>query len=425
MCPPLPFDSTHPPSSTDDRAETTHDDDFPWEAGVFDAHCHPTDTMSSIDSIPDMGARIVTVMATRAQDQELVASVAAEKGIRTRERTHSSDATERVVPAFGWHPWFSYQLYDDTSVNKSSSHDPNSSSLEKEKAKHYKAVLVPPPSEDDDFIAGLPDPKPLSAFLSQTRDYLNKHPLALIGEVGLDKGFRLPNAWSDAEHSSRDETLTPGGREGRQLSPYRVNMDHQIRILKTQLALAGELGRACSVHGVQAHGVLYETLKGLWKGHEKRVMSKREQKMLAKGVNEDFSEDEGDGNGESGGKESGQGPKAVQPKPYPPRICLHSFSGPVQVLKQYTDDKKVPAKIFFSFSVCINFSTPSGEEKTPQVIRECPDDRILIESDLHTAGDLMDKMLAEMYRKVCEIKGWELRDGIERIRKNYEEFIFG
>lgn len=417
MCPPT---SSNPPHPTDDRADSPQNDDFPWDAGVFDAHCHPTDTMSSIDGIPGMGARVLTIMATRSQDQELVASVAEKKGVRSQEAILASNTAESVIPAFGWHPWFSYQLYDDTLESKDSTYNPNDASPETQKTGHYKAVLAPPPSEEDGFIAGLPDPKPLSAFLAQTRDYLNAYPLALIGEVGLDKAFRLPNAWSDAEHSARDDTLTPGGREGRQLSPYRVNMDHQVRILKAQLAVAGELGRACSVHGVQAHGVLFEALKSLWKGHEKRVVSKREQKMLAKGVNEDFSSSEGEG--QSGGKKTTKTPKS---RPYPPRICLHSFSGPLQVMKQYTEDKKIPAKIFFSFSVCINFSTPSGEDKTPQVIRECPDNRILIESDLHTAGKSMDSMLAEMYRKVCEIKGWGLREGIERIRKNYEEFIFG
>ncbi len=421
---------------------------FPWEIGVCDAHCHPTDTMPLVPNIGRMKARVLTIMATRAQDQELVASVATKQTVPSRLALASTAAeslttstlatgeeretTGNVIPAFGWHPWFSHMLYDDmTTAPGERTYNPKSEGeAHAEKTRHYATVLSSPEPAPE-LVASLPEPKPLSLLISETREYLLAHPLALVGEIGLDKAFRMPQAWSHVDESARDDELTPGGREGRHLSPHHVRMPHQVSILRAQLRLAGELGRPVSVHGVQAHGVLFDTVSALWRGHEKEVISKRQQKMVAPGA-EDFSSDEGDENDEddegSGGAGDGRKKKTkkrdVPAKPFPPRICLHSYSGSPQTLKQWLAPT-IPAEIFFSFSVVVNLSTAATEAKFPDVIRACPDDKLLVESDIHRAGDEMDDLLEQMYRRVCKIKGWELRDGVERIRRNYEAFIFG
>ncbi|POR34657.1 TatD deoxyribonuclease family protein [Tolypocladium paradoxum] len=362
---------------------------FPWHLGICDAHCHPTDAMASMASLATMRAAVLAVMATRSQDQHLVAAVAASHGVQEGARQPSRRC--RVVPSFGWHPWFSHQLYDDAAAEatyKPPGHGADEDAVQGAKKAHYEAVLAPAP-DDDDFIAALPTPVPLSSFTAATRARLQAHPCALVGEIGLDKAFRLPRTWDSPDAASRDDALTPGGREGRLLSPHRVRMPHQRAVLQAQLRLAGAHGRPVSVHGVQAHGVLYDAVSACWEGSERHVPSRREKRI-----------------------------------PYPPRICLHSFSGGVEMLKQWMQPS-VPAKVFVSLSTAVNLGTDAGRARFADVVRAVPDARILVESDLHVAGADMDAALEDMYRRVCEAKGWGLDEGVARIGRNFAEFVFG
>lgn len=295
-------------------------------------------------------------------------------------------------------------------------YDDATSLSSEQKVAHYQSVLNPR-SEDETFLRSLPEPRPFGHFLGQTRSYLERYPLALVGEIGLDRSFRIPEAWLPAQVEGRDEALTPGGREGRKLSPYRVSMDHQRKVLLAQLHLAGEMQRAVSVHGVQAHGIVYETLAETWKGYERRVPSKKERKKQEAAVKVNA---EPAPNAEADPETS----PSSGPKPYPPRICLHSFSGPAETLKQYTAPS-VPCEIFFSFNTTINSWSDSGDGKVEAAVRAVPDERIVVESDLHTAGENMDSHLEDIARMLCKVKGWELEDGVKRLGKNWRSFVFG
>jgi Tat protein secretion system quality control protein TatD with DNase activity len=377
---------------------------FPWELGVFDAHCHPTDAMTSISDIPHMRATALAVMSTRGEDQELVDEVAKRLGDYHYD---PKSGNGKIVPCFGWHPWFAHQICVE---------EDGKDTTEAVKSQHYRNVLtgtMGTEDEDTTFFKTLPSPKPLSTLLSETKTRLLAHPNALVGEIGLDKAFRLPMPWQKDELDSRNEGLTPGSREGRKLSPYRVIIAHQKALLKAQLELAGELRRAVSVHSVQGHGVVLECFQELWKGHERKVESNRRRKKRVDDGKFDQTEEDDDD------KEDVE----ALPLPYPPRICMHSYSGSPEAVKQLLRPC-VPSDVYFSFSTVINF-TGATVDRVKSSLESLPDDRILIESDLHVAGKQMDDLLEEVVRTVCHVKGWTLEDGTKLLAENWRRFVFG
>ncbi|KAJ4126971.1 Cut9-interacting protein scn1 [Fusarium equiseti] len=369
-------------------------DPFPWHIGVFDAHNHIGERVHSASDLPAMKSRSLAIMATRTQDQPLIEAIVKQHGVKGPE-CFSQDRTT-VVAGYGRHPWFSHQIYDDSVENPTYV---ASDDIEEAKGRHYKAVLSPPP-ENPAWWHQEPVPLALSTFIAETRNRLLQDPFAMVGEIGLDKPFRLPTHWPDPR-PERDPARTAGGRERRPLSQHRITIPHQKAVFMAHLKLAGELGRPVSVHGVQVHGLLYDALTESWKGHEVKGRRSRDKEKKA---NPNTSEEEA-------------------PKPYPPRICLHSFSGKSDAVKQYLKPS-IPAKIFFSFSKANNLSF-GAKEKTEDAVKAVPDNRILVESDLHTAGERMDDELEEMYRAICEVKGWGLEEGVKQIAENYKEFVFG
>ncbi|KKY23457.1 putative cut9 interacting protein [Phaeomoniella chlamydospora] len=354
-----------------------------------------------------MKARALTLMSTRSQDQDLV--VEAVSKLRPYSGPEEKDQSHKIMPCFGWHPWFSYQLYDDTEDDSKSPPSP---------IEHYESVLQPK-CTDQAFIDTLPNPRSLRRFLQETESRLLSHPHSLIGEVGLDRSFRLPIAWTESEKQQRNEAYTEGSREGRPLSPYHVHLSHQKSILKAQLRLAGKHGRSVSIHSVQGHGAVFEVLQELWKGHERHVPTKRERKRQ--------KADPGSHHTADNSLQPSQTNTSYPPPPlpYPPRICLHSYSGPLDPLHQFLNPT-VPAQIYFSFSRVINYPDPQKPNpKVEAVLKDLPENRILVESDYHSAGPETDELLEWIVRKVCEIREWDTKKGVEILARNWKEFVFG
>jgi Tat protein secretion system quality control protein TatD with DNase activity len=430
---------------------------FPWHLGVFDAHCHPLEHAPSLAAAPTMKVRAAAAMATRREDQGLMHEAALRHGGGRGARALAEET--RLVAGFGWHPWFSYQLYDDTIESTGSGatgpspeggeeeeREPDGEALDALKVAHYSAVLTPTP--EPSFCLALETPLPLSRCLHDLRLHLRAHPLALVGEIGLDRAFRLPLPWTPALRAARpggadgDPDRTPGGRERRPLSAQRVDAGHQRKVLRAQVRVAAEEGRAVSVHGVQAHGALYEEFRALWSEGGRG----REDKGGAGG------EEEGDEKAESGsvgsskkrgGKNNARKRTVPTHGPFPPRICLHSFSGGVDALKPWFA-RSTPAAVYVSLSTINNFrascrpssSAPSSsaspdagdmaaEARAAAVARWCPADRLLVESDLHVLGPRADDALEDAVRRVCALREWGLEEGVARLGRNFREFVLG
>lgn len=83
----------------------------------------------------------------------------------------------------------------------------------------------------------LPEPTPLSEVIDDVRANLTMCPNAMVGEVGLDRIFRVPFDYF---------------AEQRELTPFTIPFEHQVAVLETQFDLAVELKRNVSVHSVKA-----------------------------------------------------------------------------------------------------------------------------------------------------------------------------
>eukprot|EP00842_Homolaphlyctis_polyrhiza_P006979 jgi/Hompol1/870/HPOL_004033-RA len=171
-------------------------------------------------------------------------------------------------------------------------------------------------------------------------------------------------------------------------------MDQQLHVFVAQMALAIELNRPVSVHAVQVHGKILDyfremdrmcgQLKAKWKRH--RMESAR---------------------------------SAVMPKmPCPPAIMMHSFTASPDIGRSLIKLPHIGPRFFFSFSSVVNARSSKFDERVLAV----PDDRILLESDIHDAT-AVDQQMANICQAVATIRGWTLAETVERSTRNAEAFL--
>ncbi|CAG8499068.1 13173_t:CDS:10 [Ambispora leptoticha] len=320
---------------------------------VCDAHCHPQYDKENLDAIANLNIAKLCVMGTNSHDLDTVSEL-------------SKKFPNKVIPCFGFHPWYAHTLtLQEGKVDKNS---------------HYRTVFQPTPTattinndKDDQLDALIPlleEPIIFKECLNKLESLLKTHTSALVGEIGLDKSARLKHP----------ETL--------KLTVYQSNIQHQLALFEAQFDIAAKYQRAISVHCVQTTGYIADLI-------QRKIKQQQEQE-----------------------KEDNKSPQPL----LPPRICLHSYGGSVDTIRSLTkkpskrqlkkqnkitssaDNRTISksneeCEIYISFSSVIN----GRYARLGELIKAVPDDRLLIESDLNSPIEIEDHM-KRIIEIVSEVK---------------------
>lgn len=296
---------------------------------VCDTHCH----LGVKATVQDV-ERLVSFISSEESDQRPQSfSVMSTNHLDLALLEHliKHDHTKAIMPYFGIHPWYSHLFTLDPTLSKE---------------QHYTECLSPAP--DDQLLSLLPHPITLDAHMARIRHiaeecHRNKIRYG-IGEIGLDKSFRLPsNGFYGNQNVSEDIKLTK----------CKVSISHQLRVLQTQLALAHELQVSVSLHCVKAHGALFDLLK--------------------------------------------QNYDAIS------LVVLHSYSGSLEQARVWIRTfEKQSRKIAFSFSNIIN-AADNKVDTLEELVKSLSDAQTLAETDLPLDEYLVPGRLQEYYEHLRKV----------------------
>ncbi|SPO32215.1 related to Cut9 interacting protein scn1 [Ustilago trichophora] len=323
---------------------------------LIDTHCHPTDdpsvyTLGNNDNISSLSDRIAVspvakfvCMSTNARDQTLVAQLALLQ-------------PTRVIPCFGWHPWFTHHI--------SLLHPAPS------KNDHYHTLFGTTSSprykeELESIWDDLPEPISLETVLAGIEENFNRFPQALLGEVGIDRAFRIPRKpWDYNPHShTHSDSALP------KLTKLKTPPQHQLTILQSQLSLALTHKRNVSLHTVQAAGLTTTLLSHL-----------KHTSISSFG--------------------------AI-------RISLHSCTLDNNVIKSILKQHK---NIYIGFSSSINHKQILDKSCLAQVDMH----QVLVESDHHTVKE-MEGCLVRANEYFANLHGLKAEDAAKQLRRNWQTF---
>ncbi|GAA5898536.1 putative endodeoxyribonuclease [Sporobolomyces salmoneus] len=309
---------------------------------LHDAHCHPTDDDDfQPEKLQELKTGKFCVMSSSLTNQEKT------------KRVYEARPDD-VIPCFGLHPWFSHPI----------SFSPADSLPSKES--HYTLLFpsVDSPSEPHPSLSlllpYLPPPVSISTFLSSLSSDLALYPSSFIGELGLDKSFKIPHP--PPLLSSHPSPLHKN-------SDLSTPIEHQVRVVEAQVELAIKMRRNVSQHCVRCTGETVELLKRF----------KREK----------------------------EGFESIY-------VCLHSFGGSAEAAKQI---QKKHSNIFFSFSTIISGRSPNFFK----LLQAIEPERLLLESDFSDTTQI-DLQIWEIFEAICEARSWTPEETVQILERNWRRF---
>lgn len=256
-------------------------------------------------------------------------------------------------PAIGYHPWYSHTISLEESAPT--------------KEHHYRSVFAPLTKQEsvrlelEAILPHLPEPRCLKDIVAELRDRFTRFPSALLGEVGLDRAFRIPTSRDSikdqiseqgilasdpaAESKPNEHTLA---LRGKRLTSLGVPIQHQTRVLLAQVGVAVDFGRSISMHSVRAGEATADFLKECCRVYNGTDPSR--------GAFRDVNLD------------------------------LHSCTLSAEMLASIL---RTHSNVFASFSVTINLRQKNLLAQMAVV----PPSRMLIESDWHSAEELGERNL--------------------------------
>ena len=263
--------------------------------------------------------------------------------------------TSSFHKCLGYHPWFSHWI---TLLPTHSKED------------HYRQLFPISTKEESEafekLLLSLPDPITLESVLLDLRHNLQSFPLAILGEVGIDRSFHVPF----------DYFTSPRVR-----SPFMIPLEHQLSILEAQLNLAVELQRNVSLHSVkcqlntvQLFDRMYDTHGENWKSINIDIHSCSLSTQTWRNI----------------------------------EVCSFSsiwFACLCLCALLLIMIQSKHSNVFLSLSTVINGRSPNYKK----LIAACSPSRILVESDYNNIDDCTERTW-EMLKIVAGIKGWHVED---------------